>query len=50
MLDEKEKKEEESNLLYNVAEVCSQDGIDICQSVTHIWELRKRGTMSKYGS
>lgn len=27
------------NLLYNVAEVCSQDGIHIDQGMTDIWEL-----------
>lgn len=27
------------NLLYNVAEVCSQDGIHIGQGMIDIWEL-----------
>lgn len=31
--------ETETNLLYNVAEVCYQEGVDIGQGMIDLWEL-----------
>lgn len=49
MMDEKERDQEdddgletETNLLYYVAEVCSQDGVDVGQGMTDIWELTRK--------
>lgn len=44
--EEEEELETQTNLLYNVAEVCSQEGVDIDQGMIDIWELTDR-KMSK---
>lgn len=42
--EEDDELETETNLLYNVAEVCSQEVVDIGQGMIDIWELTDRKT------